>query len=434
MRFSLILALIFLSYQAYSQEETSQYKKRVLENTEVDFLASYYTQDGDNAAVSGGIGTEKLTEGAPTVVVSIPVNEDDVLTIDAGVSAYTSASSSNVNPFDDANANPYDASTGASYSDTWFGVTGTYSHSSDDRNTIWTGKASVSNEYDYFSVGFGGSFTKLFNEKNTELSFHGNVYIDTWKLLYPYELRPFTANGRSINDYLFQAFTVNGDGIYNPGFTELEEKGRNSYSAGINFSQILSEKLQGALMADVVLQKGLLSTPFQRVYFGDRKDFYIQDFQLADDIEHLPDSRFKTAVGGRLNYYLSETFVLRSYYRYYTDDWGIQSHTANIEIPVKLSDKFTIYPSFRYYTQTAADYFAPYEEHTSSEEFYTSDYDLSKFNANQFGMGVNYTDIFTKFHVGNFGLKSVDLKYDHYKRNTGLTADIVSGGLNFIMQ
>lgn len=434
MRYSILCAFLLVSFNIYSQDSDNQYKKRVLENTEVDFLASYYTQDGENAAVSGGIGTEKLTEGAPTVVVSIPVNEDDVLTIDAGVSAYTSASSSNVNPFDGTNASPYDASTGASYSDTWFGATGTYSHSSDDRNTIWTGKASVSNEYDYFSIGFGGSFTKLFNEKNTELSVHANVYIDTWKLLYPYELRPFVTNGRGINDYLFQAFTVNGDGIYNPDFTELGEKGRNSYSAGINFSQIFSEKLQGSLMADIVLQKGLLSTPFQRVYFSDREDFYIQDFQLADDIEHLPDSRFKTAVGGRLNYYLSETFVLRSYYRYYTDDWGIQSHTANIEIPVKLSDKFTIYPSYRYYTQTAADYFASYEEHTSSEEYYTSDYDLSEFNANQFGFGVNYTDIFTKFHLGNFGLKGVDLKYDHYKRNTGLTADIVSGGLNFVMQ
>ncbi len=434
MKYFVFFAFILFGLQAKSQDSIAGFKKRILESTEVDFLASYYSQDGNNAAVSGGIGTEELTDAAPTVVVSIPVNADDVLTIDAGVSAYTSASSSNVNPFDNGYADPFVASSGASSSDTWFNVTGTYTHNSDDRNTIWSGKASVSNEFDYFSVGVGGSFTKLFNEKNTEVSFHGNVYIDTWKLLYPYELRPFVNNGRGISDYLFQAFNLSGEGIYNPDFQELTGKGRNSYSLGINFSQILSQKLQASLMADLVLQKGLLSTPFQRVYFSDRNDFYIDDFQLADDIEHLPSSRFKTAVGGRLNYYLNETFVFRSYYRYYTDDWGIQSHTASLEIPIKLNDKFTVYPSYRYYTQTAADYFAPYEKHTSSEEFYTSDYDLSEFNANQFGMGVNYTDIFTKFHLGNFGLKSVDLKYDHYKRNTGLTADIVSGGLNFIMQ
>ncbi|AVR46749.1 hypothetical protein C7S20_16575 [Christiangramia fulva] len=430
----LFFCVFSLSFFGFSQDTIPSFKKRVLEATEVDFLASYYAQDGNNAAVSGGIGTEKLTEGAPTVVVSIPVNADDVLSIDAGISAYTSASSSNINPFDGAKADPFDASSGASYSDTWFGATGTYSHSSDDRNTIWTGKVSVSNEFDYSSFGIGGSFTKLFNERNTEISLHGNVYIDTWKLIYPYELRPFTGNGRGFNDFLFQVYNITGDGSYNPDFKELNSKGRNSYSLGLNFSQILSEKLQGSLMTDLVLQNGLLSTPFQRVYFSDRNDYYIENFQLADDIEHLPSSRFKVALGGRLNYYLSELLIFRTYYRYYSDDWGIKSHTASIEIPLKISDKFTIYPAYRYYSQTAADYFAPYEEHTSNEKYYTSDYDLSAFNANQFGFGINYTDILTSFHLGNFGLKSVDLKYDHYKRNTGLTANIISGGLNFVTQ
>lgn len=432
MKFGLIILTVLSGMQAFAQDSIPTFKKRVLEATEVDFLASYYTQDGDNAAVSGGIGTEKLTESAPTVVVSIPVNADDVLTIDAGVSAYTSASSSNIDPFDAGKADPFVASTGASSSDTWFGATGTYSHSSDDRNTIWTGKASLSNEFDYFSVGFGGSFTKLFNERNTELTLRANVYLDTWKLIYPYELRPFANNGSG--NSLSQFFTIIGEGTYNPDFHELNQKGRNSYSVGLNFSQILSEKLQGSLMGDLVLQKGLLSTPFQRVYFSDRNDFYIENFQLADDIEHMPSSRFKVAIGGRLNYYLSELFVLRSYYRYYTDDWGIKSHTAKVEIPIKLNDKFTVSPSYRYYSQTAADYFAPYEQHNSSEEYYTSDYDLSEFNANQFGMGLNYTDIFTKFHLGSFALKSLDLEYDYYKRNTGLSANIVSGGFNFVIQ
>ncbi len=103
MKKNLILGLFMISAAiGFAQEgdSTTTYKKRVLENTEVDFLASYYTQEGDNAAVSGGVGTEHLTNVTPTVVVSIPLNADDVLTIDGEVSAYTSASSSNVNPFD----------------------------------------------------------------------------------------------------------------------------------------------------------------------------------------------------------------------------------------------------------------------------------------------------------------------------------------------
>ena len=147
----------------------------------------------------------------------------------------------------------------------------------------------------------------------------------------------------------------------------------------------------------------------------------------------MPDTRFKVALGGRLNFYLNETFVVRSYYRYYFDDWGISSHTASLEIPIKITDKFTVYPSYRYYSQTAADYFAPYEQHLSTDEFYTSDYDLSNFTANQYGFGVTYTDIFTKFHILNYGLKSIDLKFNHYERNSPFNANIIAGGFKFIM-
>ena len=139
----------------------------------------------------------------------------------------------------------------------------------------------------------------------------------------------------------------------------------------------MTKKLQGSLALDFVMQDGLLSTPFQRVYFSDVADSFIEQFQLADDVEQLPDSRFKVALGGRLNYYIDETFVVRTFYRYYFDDWGITSHTISVEVPIKLSDKFTIYPSYRFYNQSAADYFGAYESHLSTDEFYTSDYDLS---------------------------------------------------------
>ncbi len=403
------LFIIFFSATIFAQDSISTYKKRVLEAPEVDFLASYYSQDGENAAVSGGIGTEKLTDLTPTIVVAIPLNDDDVLTIDAGVSAYTSASSSNIDPFDGGGqADPFVASSGASSSDVWFGGNINYSHSSDSRNDILSAKVSVSSEFDYFSFGFGGNYTKLFNEKNTELSVHANVYLDTWKLLYPIELR--------------QSSSFNG----------LDKKNRNSYSLGFGFSQILSKNLQGSLSLDLVQQQGLLSTPFQRVYFNDLPDRFLENFQLADDIERLPDTRFKTAIGGRLNYFINEMFVLRTYYRYYFDDWGISSHTASIEIPIKITDKFTLYPSYRFYNQTAADYFYLYNVALSAEEFYTSDFDLSKFSSNQYGFGISYTDIFAKFHIADFGLKSVDLKYDYYKRDTGLHYSLISAGFKFI--
>ena len=186
----------------------------------------------------------------------------------------------------------------------------------------------------------------------------------------------------------------------------------------------------------------------QRVYFSDVENYFIGNashinnytspenrsvFQLADDIERLPSTRFKLPVGMRFNYYINETFVLRSYYRYYFDDWGISSHTASVELPIKISQKFTLYPSYRYYTQTAADYFNTFDNHLSTSEFYTSDYDLSGFDANQFGFGISYTDIFTKARLWKLGLKSIDVNYNHYKRSTGLTANYFAAGFKFVL-
>ena len=426
----LLLICVFAFLQANSQtkqDSVKVYKKRVLETTEIDFLTSYYTQDGDNAAVSGGLGSESLSDITATFVVSMPLNDDDVLTIDAGVSAYTSASSSNINPFDDGKADPFQASSGASSGDLWGSVSGNYSHSSDDRNDIWSAKISVATEYDYFSLGLGGSYTKLFNQKNTELSVKGNIFIDSWQLLYPMELRN---PGKEFNN---NNQTITGNTNYAPAFTPLNSSGRNSYSLGFGFSQILHKKVQGSLALDFVKQDGLLSTPFQRVYFSDIADSFIDSFQLADDIERLPDSRFKVAAGGRLNWYVNEAVSVRTFYRYYYDDWGISSHTASIEVPVKISDKFTLYPSYRFYNQTAADYFKPYQTALSTDEFYTSDYDLSEYQANQFGFGVSYTDIFTKFHIRNFGLKAIDLKFYQYDRDTSFSSSIITAGFKFVM-
>ncbi|MFS4467281.1 DUF3570 domain-containing protein [Maribacter sp. 2210JD10-5] len=404
---------------------STAYQKRVLEAAEIDLLFSYYGQNGNNAAVTGGEGTEELTDATSTIVVKIPLNPDDVLTVDTGISAYTSASSSNVNPFDGNPANntsPFSASSGASRQDVLAYFNPSYQHSSEDRNSIVSANAYVSSEYDYFSIGFGAGYTKLFNEKNTEVSINGNIFLDKWNPQYPIELR----NGFFDN-------RTTGNGVYSPNFVPFENENRNSYSVSLALSQILGKRLQASVFMDLVSQQGLLSTPFQRVYFGDSEDFFIEDFQLADDVERLPDNRFKIPVGARLNYFLSDAFVVRSYYRFYTDNWGINSHTASIEVPIKINDSFTIYPNYRYYNQTAADYFFEKENALSTFDFYTSDYDLSAYSANQIGLGFRYKDIFTKARIFLFGLKAIDLRLNSYNRSDGLNAFIVTLGTTFVL-
>jgi hypothetical protein len=482
MKIKILSLFILITATAFSQENSKEpvFKKRVLESTEVDFLASYYNQDGSRSAVSGGIGSEKMTDVASNIVVAMPLNDDDVLTIDLGISAYSSASSSNINPFNSTGASgggedgdddriagskaaatgpygtPWQASSGASKSDQLVSVVANYSHSSDSRNFIWNTDVSFSNEYDYTSVGFGGGIASLFNEKNTELSLKVNAYLDQWRPIYPTELHEYSKYGSNfLNQGYFSGVSVldqNGQSTTNylpSAFQTVNVVKRNSFSASVGFSQVLTKKLQVSVFFDVLQQQGLLSSPYHRIYFADKANFYIGQpeyisnyestsnagvYKLADDIERLPDSRFKLPVGARLNYYINERFIVRTYYRFYSDNWDIQSHTASIELPVKLSDKFTVFPMYRYYTQTASKYYAPYETHLSTEKFYTSDADLATFDANQYGFGVNYTDIFTAGKIWKFGLKNIDFRFNHYKRSDNLNANIATIAFKFIMQ
>jgi hypothetical protein len=463
-----IITLVLLANTVYSfsqeKDTTAVFKKRVLETTEVDFLSSYYSQDGKHSAVGGGIGSEQLTDFATNIVVAIPLNDDDVLTIDSGISAYSSASSSNINPYDGAknsstinpNPSPWQASSGASRSDQLVALSANYSHSTNDRNLVWNADLSVSSEYDYSSFGIGGGIAKLFNKKNSEISVKVNAYIDNWQPIYPKELDEYAKYGTNFKSLgIFKNsnfYDENGNvtASYLPNnFAKWNTTSRNSYSASFGFSQVLNKKLQFSIFFDLLQQNGQLSTPYQRVYFADKSNFYIGNpnsipiyespsnldvYRLADDVERLPNSRFKLPLGARLNYYINEKLVVRTYYRYYTDNWDLKAHTASIELPIKLSDKFTVFPMYRYYIQKQTKYFAAFEKHISTEQYYTSDYDLSSFTANQYGFGVSYTDIFTSGKIWKFGIKNIDFRFNHYARNDGLNANIASIAFKFVKQ
>ena len=405
----------------WSQEQPASYTKKVLEKVAVQTLFSYYTQDGNNAAVTGGEGTEALTDAAPTIVVQMPIGSDGILTVDTGLSAYTSASSSNVNPLDgNEPASPWVASSGPSRSDVLAHFNPSYAHFSADRNTIYNASLAVSKEYDYQSFGFGAGVSKLYNGKNTEVGLNVQVYLDQHDPQYPIELRTGFFNGN-----------IRGEGTYTNDFAAFSQAKRNTYALSFNVAQILTAKMQASLFIDAVMQEGLLSSPLQRVYFADKPDFFIDDFQLADNVERLPFYRYKYPVGARLNYYISDAIILRSYARYYNDSWGVSGLTAEIELPISLGLNWALFPSFRHYSQSAADYFYPKEMATSSAQYYTSDFDLASFTSQQWGFGVRYKDLLSQFSLWKIGLKSIELRYIHYNRSNGLQFDQTALGVNF---
>ena len=380
---------MLFSATLFGQNSSYQMKGNDKEIT-MDFLSSYYQQDGNNAAVTGGLGTEKLTDIASVFVVNVPIDSINSVSLTVGADYYSSAST------DQIDNNPSSAS---SHDLRSYGTV-SYSRKNLKRGETYTVKVNGSSEYDYTSISFGLNYAKEFNEGNSEVSFNGQVFKDNWSLFIPSELR---------------------------STTNFPNTSRSSYNLQATWSQVLNKRMQFAISSEAIYMEGLLSTPFHRVYFQE---------QSKAKVENLPSSRLKIPVGVRLNYFPTDLFVVRSYYRYYTDDWGVKAHTLSLETPLKINKWLTLSPFYRYHTQTASDYFKPYKEHSIQEEFYTSDYDLSTLNSYKVGMGFRIAPVYglarlkiTKKHV--FQFKSLDLRFGYYKRNTGLDAMIGSINLSF---
>ncbi len=163
-----------------------------------------------------------------------------------------------------------------------------------------------------------------------------------------------------------------------------------------------------------------MSLPFHRVMFNTKKD---------TAIEKLPSSRFKLPLGLRLNYFLGDNIILRSYYRYYADSWGSKANTANLEISYKITPFFSISPFYRYYDQSAAKYFAPFQVHSLNDPYYTSNYEYAKFRSDFYGVGFRIAPPTGVFGMQN--LHDLEIRYGHYAQTTGLVSDVVSLSLGF---
>jgi hypothetical protein len=381
-----LLALL----HSYSQQaDTSSFKPRKLKLEEINLVSSYYKQDGDNAAVTGGIGTQKLTDIANVFDVKLTVYDKKMRkhTFDGeiGIDHYTSASSDKID---------LQANSSASSADTRFYPAISWSMENEQKGTTIGAGLSSSTEFDYQSFGASINFAKKTKDRSGELSVKLQAYLDQVRLIAPIELRP---NGS--DDYPVSS--------------------RNSFAGSLSYSRIINQQLQVTLLVDVVTQQGFLSLPFYRVYFADGSVHQ----------EKLPDNRFKIPLGFRASYFLGDKIIIRTYYRYYTDNWGINSNTANIEIPVKITPFFSISPYYRYYNQTGVKYFLPYKAHTGGDQYYSSNYDLSAFNSHFAGIGFRFTPPKGVFGIRH--LNMLELRYGHYSKNIGMKADIISLNLKF---
>lgn len=384
---------------------------------EIDILSSYYSQDGEHSPVTGGRGTEELTDLTSTIIINIPYGKN-TYNVNVGMDNITSASTDNIDT-EVSSASKNDGRLHGS-----LGIT----HKISKRKSYNIG-AGFSSEYDVKSFSLNAGFSIESKSRNSSFDINSKVYSDSWSLYEPMEL----SSNLEENEDGKNEIKVKPSGTEN----------RTSYDVSVSFAQILTKKLQVSITGDVIYQKGLLSTPFHRVYFNDGVN--IDQLDEIETIlsaktrkrELLPGSRLKTPVAMRIHYSISGTFVVRSFYRYYTDDFGVTANTVELELPIKVGNALTFYPFYRYHDQSESKYFAPFGEHDLSSEFYTSDFDLSSFNSNQYGLGLEYAPLFgvgkkaKNADKGFLKLKSINARFASYDRSDGLSSYLVSFGLSF---
>lgn len=376
----------FLQGVKAQEVDSLAYKKRALKFEEINLVAGYYDQDGHNSAITGGIGTEKLTDLATSFEIRLSKidlkNRTHSFTADMNIDQYTSASSDNIDPL---------TVSSASRKDTHIYPSLSWSMKDDQTRTTHGLSYSYSTEYDYKSHGFSANYAALTKDKNTEFTFKAGAFYDTYMAILPAELRPLNYPSGAHGD-----------------MRGIEYKPRNSFNASFGLSQVINQRLQVMAIIEPSYQEGLLSTPFHRVYFTNGNE----------TLEKLPGTRFKLPIGLRLSYFMGDQTVIRAFYRAYVDDWGMTAHTANLEVPFKVTPFFSISPFYRFNAQTAVKYFKPYAEHLTSESFYTSDYDLSAFTSQFVGAGLRLATPGGILGIANWN--ALEIRYGYYSRSNGM--------------
>jgi len=385
------LMLLFQVHAQTQPADSTGYKSTKLKIDEINLVSSYYKQDGNNSAVTGGEGTEELTDLSNTLDVRLvkygKSGKKHSLDVEVGVDHYSSASSDQID---------HAANSSASSADNRFYPSLTYSLENEAKGTTFTAGVSSSTEFDYQSFGGNIGYSAKTKNRSGEFTARFQAFVDQIKMILPTELR----TGGEENEH-------------------YGSESRNTFAGSLSYSQIVNKNFQVMFIADVITQSGYLGLPFHRVYFSDG----------PVRVEKLPDTRLKIPLAVRGSYFLGDSFIIRGYYRYYTDDWGIHAHTADIELPIKLTSFVSVSPFYRFYSQSAAKYFDVINAHSAADEFYTSNYDLSKFTSNFFGTGVKFTPVNGVFGWKHFN--TLEIRYGHYDKSNSMAADIVSVNIKY---
>ena len=221
-----------------------------------------------------------------------------------------------------------------------------------------TFSAGFSHEKDYFSTHFGIGAERNFNEKNTTFSASGAFSYD-W-------IRPTDRNFTSIPRL---------DG----------EKWSLDFFVGL--SQVLTRSTIGQITLNYKHSDGFLDDPYKLVsVFGS---------SLSRDARPGTKDQYSLLFRVR-QHFESVNASMHADYQLYSDSFDITSHTLELAWYQSVMDWLTLTPSFRYYSQSKADFYEAILPVGPPPKRRSSDYRLSAYGAVSFRLKaeMHFEDLF----------------------------------------
>jgi len=128
---------------------------------------------------------------------------------------------------------------------------------------------------------------------------------------------------------------------------------RNTVDGILGYSRVLNRNTIAQINVGFGVSDGYHSDPYKIISAANDDDRILANFH-----DSRPESRLRTSLFGKLVHQLQGTRnSVHLSYRLYRDDWGIQSHTADLRYRHQLTKRQYLEPHLRFYRQSQADFY-----------------------------------------------------------------------------
>jgi hypothetical protein len=240
----------------------------------------------------------------------------------------------------------------------------------------------------------------------------------------------YTANTASfdVSQALFGELTTLSMG-FSRGWDEVRKRGDNEFeepvdrrSYRVGLSQIVTPKLMLGLGYETITDDGFLNNPYRSVRYVDADN----PAGFAFQPEVYPSTRTSNAVALNARYFLPYRAAVSGEYRWFTDTWGIDANTVRLGYTHPLGERWVIEGGYRWYDQSAADFYSDLFPRRDAQNFLARDKELSTFTSHMLSVGASY-----EFGASRWSFvkrSTVNLFYDRIRFDYDDFRDILAGG------